>query len=448
MTLKEWLSFGGNEVANNPRAFGYARSAGCAGWFTRQGCPTLWEALGDLPYDYANISEAPWYDATLADVSSRFFGVYVLDISGLLDSTRSAQVTQNTGDGGQIGSIRRATKESKVKAFLLARGSDAMDYGRAWLDRVLSPGACGQHGEMCGVSDVEFLTTCPPSREGYSDDEYDDLLRPMQRYLHDVAVTSGPFTVEEASDGRIFSEVVEWTFTSERPWVYGRIRDVDLPSVPSSVVADVPVNLAAYPSAELTSGTPLLGTNLMTNPSLETNSTNWSGGATTGSGSSVASFYTGARVTGERAAQGTASWRARILGSGAAAAAGVAEIYSVAYASLSAVPVGGRVSVTAWGYFEKLDTAPGTVLNRIRALARFRNSGGGTVQDVTIGSTTDPDDFPGYTFSMAGIEIPAGAVDVQVLVLGLADWVSAASAGAALNSDVRLYADAVAVTTP
>ncbi len=165
MTYDGWLKFGGTEIANNPRAFGYARTAGCAGWLVYSGCDTLEDALGDLAYVYSNVTEAPWYDSANPEVSSRFYGVYITDLSGIEDSTRQVQTVESAGSGGLVGHTRRAMKRARVRATLLARGDDAMEYGRAWLDRVLSETACGQHGARCGTTDLEFLASCPPVRE-------------------------------------------------------------------------------------------------------------------------------------------------------------------------------------------------------------------------------------------------------------------------------------------
>lgn len=449
MTYEGWFSFGGNEIANNPRAFGIARTAACPmGWIKRQGCATLEEALGDDPYTHQNVSQAPWYDSTI-EASSRFYGLYVLDFGGVRDSTGSAAVTQNAGDAGQIGTTRYGTRDVKVKAQLFARGEDALEYGRAWLNAALRDGACGQHGTSCGVTDVEYFAACPPTQDGMTDDEYAATIDGLRRYLHDVAVTSWPFTTETMVSGQFYSDLVEWTFTSERPWVYHKTRDVDLPSVASSVVTDIPINLARYPSAEVSSGSVLLGTNLFTNPSLETNATGWTAGATAVSGTSPAAFATNGRVTGERAGSGAASMRSRILGSGAAVASGVAELSAYGQPSVAAVPANGRISVSAWAYLEKVDTAPATVLNSLRAYVRFFN--GSSVQvgtDVPLGTITDPLDFAGHIFSARGIQLPAGAATARVVVVGNVNWVSAASAGSTVNSDVRLYVDALAVTTP
>lgn len=165
MSYDGYLSFGGNEILNTPRAVGISQSADCpAFWLKNNWCLSLRAALGDSPYTHANIQDAPWYDPANAEVSSRFYGAYGIDISGLKDSNRQTQVTEGLSDGGVIGSSREGVKRVRVRAVLLARGDDALEYGRAWLASALKPNACGQHGDECGTTDVEFFAACPPDR--------------------------------------------------------------------------------------------------------------------------------------------------------------------------------------------------------------------------------------------------------------------------------------------
>lgn len=158
-----YLELGGVELANTERVRGYAATANCpVNWLRGESCGTLAESLNDAPYDASNISEAPWFDPTQEDVSSRFYGVAAIDLVNRHDSTRSLAVTQAIRDGGVLGDVRHGTKEIQVRAVLLASGEDALSYGLDWLNSRLEPGACGQHGDACGFADLAFYTTCPP----------------------------------------------------------------------------------------------------------------------------------------------------------------------------------------------------------------------------------------------------------------------------------------------
>lgn len=172
MVYEGYLSFGGNEIVNSPRAYGLQLTAPCdSGWLRDPGCESLQEILGDTIYTHDNIASAPWYDPSFPE-SARFYGVYGLGFYGLKDSTRQVQVTEGLASGGVVGSSRKGVLPLRVRASLLAEGDDAMEYGRSWLEAALSPGACGQHGEECGTADVQFFSACPPGRaivKGFSD---------------------------------------------------------------------------------------------------------------------------------------------------------------------------------------------------------------------------------------------------------------------------------------
>lgn len=165
MAYEGWFRFGGNEVVNNERARGIASTVECPmTWLKGPRCTSLSDALGDLDYTAANLPDAPWFDSSLPDVSGRFYGVFALGAAGLNDSTRSASVLESIDDGATIGRTRKSARQVRVRAMLLAKGRDALDYGVSWLNAALDPDACGQHGTGCGTTDLEYLTDCPPAR--------------------------------------------------------------------------------------------------------------------------------------------------------------------------------------------------------------------------------------------------------------------------------------------
>ena len=114
------MTFGGVELLNNPRVRGIAESAQPCPMYWLRGpeCDTLADALGQVgDYNWARADQAPWYDPDLPDVSSRFFGVYAYSITGIYDSTRRADVTESTLDGGVIGATRKGSKRVTVRAL-------------------------------------------------------------------------------------------------------------------------------------------------------------------------------------------------------------------------------------------------------------------------------------------------------------------------------------------
>jgi hypothetical protein len=438
---------GANEVINNYRARGIATTATCPMvWLKGPRCLTLQDALGDPAYTADNLPTAPWYDLSIPDVSGRFYGVFALSVAGLNDSTRSASVTEGIDDGAVVGRTRKGSRQVRVRAMLLARGRDALDYGVAWLNASLDPDACGQHGTGCGSTDLEFLTDCPPARSiGASDDEYAARVEPYRRFLHNVTVTSGPYERELMNRGEFWGQIFEWTFTAGRPWVYSTTRAVELPVTPTVVIQDTPYNLAPYPSAELASaGAVDVATNYSANPSLETNATGWAASASALSGTAPAAYFTSGRITGELAANGLASFRARILGNGstevASSKARVLVEHTVTFA-----PGAQRVSFTCWAAALIVTGAGVSSIDVMRAQAQWYVGATPTGAPVALGTAT-PAEISGRVFALKSQAPPAGATSVRVQLFFDVTWRS--SATAANNSDIRLYSDAVGVTIP
>lgn len=159
-----FLALGGNEVLNSARAVGYTSTAPCqVSWLTVPPCEGVADAVDDEPYTFDTLAAAPWYDED-DEPTHRFLGAHAVLIEGLVDSTRTAEVSEGLTDGGVVGRVRHATKRIRVRAMLTAQGQDALAAGFAWLDAVLRPDACGMHGTGCGASDAAFFAACPPTR--------------------------------------------------------------------------------------------------------------------------------------------------------------------------------------------------------------------------------------------------------------------------------------------
>lgn len=198
-----YLAFGGNEVANNERARGYAESAACPfTWFTGPRCSSLRDALGEtVSYTYANITNAPWYDPSNPDISQRFYGAYVLGVKGGYDSSRQTDMVEGIDEGGVAGFSRKGLKEVTVKVLLAARDWDAVAYGVGWLSQSLDERACGIHGGMCGTADLAYFAACPPARAQVPTftDWVETRRNLTNRYQDDITIQGGTRTVEAVS---------------------------------------------------------------------------------------------------------------------------------------------------------------------------------------------------------------------------------------------------------
>lgn len=456
MAYEGYLAVGGVEIVNNERARGYSRTAECPMfWLKDEPCASLEDALatisrietGETPGSYvaSQMTGAPWYDWTQADLSKRFYGVFATSIKGLYDSTRTATVTQGIDAGGTIGAERRTTRDIRATVLLLAHGRDALEFGTRWLDAALSREACGRHGSGCGTTDLTYLTSCPPTRvakwdydeatetwNAEPDADYFSRLDEHRRWLHNVAAVSGPTSRSEMNVGEFWALEMEFVITAGRPWVYSSTRPVSLPTTPSTVVDDIPKNLVPYPSAELTGGAVVVARNFSTNPSVETNATGWSYTSATNSGTAISGKLTAGRST-DIAAVGAASYRVLLLGGGSGA--GVGEV-TIQFDSTITDP-DERVSFSVWA--AGVVVAGGSI-GSVLVEVDWLTAGDALLSTVEV-DTGDGDDLGGKVYVLRSQKPPATAAKARVrVVFEQIDWTSA--------SDIRMYTDALAVSVP
>lgn len=448
--LDEFFAIGGIEVGNNARAIGYQRSMECGvHWIDDDDyCRTIGDALGDQPYTWDSIEEAPWFDEDVPDLSRGFLGVYVLGVSGLEDSTLGADVIERTRGGGVIGRQRYSTRQMAFRLHLTALTEESLDYGMSWLSAVVSGRACGVHGGSCGLSDLQMFVSCPPpSPAGGSPTDHLDYLEAVndrRRFFHDVGCTSGVRVVQslKSSVGAHVGRVVEFILTAENPRVYTMPREVSVPPSTPQVVQDVVYNLSPTPSAELAGAAMVVSTNYATNPSVEVDATGWGGAGAAVSGESVSGLVTSGRVT-ELAANGSASFRTRLLGAGS----GLGLVNTALLSAYHDVPVSGlsgnQMSCSMWGAV--LVTSGTSDIEQLDCVITWLSSTGGELSTTTV-EVADPSDYAGHAFRAERLDIPAGSTVARVTIRARVKWSS--SATPASNSDIRLYADAVALAIP
>ena len=424
-----YLCLGGQELGNNARAQGYAESADCpVSWFVGEADRGLADALGDDAYDIEEISSAPWFDPS-DEATSRFYGAYIVGLGDISSSTREGSYTEGILDAGIPGRTRHAGKSFRVRAWLTANGEDALEAGQSWLDAALQAQTCGTHaGGSCGATDLTLFTAEPPEQMGRPVEEYEELVEPLVRHLHDVICISGPLVLEtrQSSDGRHWGRLVEFTLYAGKPWFYGETKVLERNVMPAVVVQDAPFNLAIVPSAELAGAVVVAATNYSLNPSVEVDAADWAAFSQQTTGTVV-----GARVTGELAAAGSASYRTMFTASAAGENGAVGVEHTV---TIPAATAATRMSVTLWA--SALVFSGTATLGQIVSYVMWYN-GSTYLSSQDVG--TSP--ASGGPLSTKSLKPPVGATKA---VIRAYVNVPTYSNGAV----VRFYADAAGVTVP
>lgn len=469
-----WFCLGGTEIINNMRTVGYAGTASqltnywgipklslipgvpderpsyCnINWFVNDDeCPFLFDALNDtflpdsgaITWEAINIQEdAPWASPSEYEASSKFMGAYALEVSELSDSTRSVSIVEGITNGGVLGRSRLTVPRFRFRVLLTALDEEGLEYGTAWLNRVLDEQACGSHGPSCGSTDLTFFASCPPSpdafvgSEGSSDPNavYEMLLRTY----HDVKCIEGPVVTQEivGKSENTYGRIVEFTLAAGVPNLFGKVgmQVGELDSDFATIVNDVPRNSIAVPSAEAPGvGAFVVATNYAANPSVETNATGW---AATSSSLGATGAIVGTRQVG-LAAVGTAAYRVRMTASAVSAVAQHIAASQTVTLPVGA-PVGTRYSINMWA--SSLVSAGTAAIDRVEITAQWRDGTTPLGDPVAIGTMP----ATGGARSLSSLLPPAGATNVVVTAYAyLTSWSATAV--------VDLYADALAVTVP
>lgn len=430
-----WFCLGGVEIINNTRTWDYTRTANCpVTWFKTGRCEGMNDRLDHPPYNFATINQAPWFDPDRPHLSAEFLGVYCLTVDGIEDETVEAPVQERVISGGVIGRQRDASKSVRFRVILSATTANGREYGRAWLANVLRENLCGTHtGGSCGTGDLRFMTECPPPYDpngGASQGMYWGAMDEMTRILHGVKCTSGLIKEQEFERGGAFGAVFEFTLTAEEPRMIGIPYYIAPANQGELIIQDTPYNLHPTPSAELSEGTVLVSQNYSLNPSVETNATGW---AKNQDGTAItAGMVVGARVTGELAAVGVASYRSVFTATSAGANGWFGNEQEVALPTLG----DQRFSVNIWSAEVIMVGTPTQGVLEVHVLWRG-SSGGATIRDDNLGTIP----VAGGAKSVQSIDPPAGATHALVRVMArMTSWAN--------GNVVRLYSDALAVTVP
>ena len=282
-----------------------------------------------------------------------------------------------------------------------------------------------------------------------TDAEYFPEVDAVTRVLHGVSAISGPLEVEtvQSSDGRHWGREVEFTLYSEQPGIYSKPRSLGTLVSIGEVVDDVVRNLVPYPSAELSQNKVIVAYNHVTNPSLEVADTGWTGASFSGSdtqGSPAIGAISRGVVRGARAYAGDASYLTRWLGDGKTIGSGRREL-GVEYEqrSMPGLAAGDRVTVTVWGALVVQSGTPITAAETLSASFQWVDANGEAIDGASLGTATG-EERGGKVFSLSKLVVPAGTTGLRIhLSTNSMDVYS--SPNAAVNRDIRVYADAAGV---
>lgn len=370
---------------------------------------------------------------------------------------------RNSGQQVRIDGVVVATTTAGVPFRYSGTGAVEISSGR-WDGMLLAgPDYSGAYfdGSMPGDPTNRFLWTGEPnaststwqtrrySTRPETDEEYFPRVDAVTRVLHGVSAISGPLEVEtvQSSDGRHWGREVEFTLYSEQPGIYSKPRSLGTLVSIGEVVDDVVRNLVPYPSAELSQNKVIVAYNHVTNPSLEVADVNWVGGAFSGGdtpGSPAIGAISRGVVRGARAYAGEASYLTRWLGDGKTVGSGRREM-GVEYEqrSMPGLAAGDRVTVTVWGALVVQSGTPITAAETLSASFQWVDANGNTIDGASLGTATG-EERGGKVFSLSGLVVPAGTTGIRIhLSTNSMDVYS--SPNAAVNRDIRVYADAAGV---
>lgn len=263
------------------------------------------------------------------------------------------------------------------------------------------------------------------------DETYHPYVNGYRRFIHSVRCISGPFEVSsrKSSNGVHYGRLVEFTLLAQVPFIFGMPVELDIPPIVPTVVQDIAYNLVPYPSAELPGAAVVVATNYSTNPSVEANNTGW---ASIAGSPIVAGNMTGGRVTGELAAVGPSSYRTVFTAPGAGAGGYIGNQQDVALGG----GANARYSVNIWSAAVIMAGAPVMTPIEVRAIWTT-TAGGASLRTDLLGTIP----VAGGPLSAKSIAPPAGAAFVTIQArLPFTSY--------AAGNVVRLYSDALAVTTP
>lgn len=287
MAYQGWFSLGGTEIANSARTTAYASQVVPLLELTDcWGCTDLAEMLGHDPYETPMLDRPDWFSQNDPD-SWDFCGFYPLEIEGLDDGVRTAEVTQLSTDGGVVGAPRYNSREIRVSGLLIGATDAAVTYGMNWLSKALEGAPCRSGADGCTGDHLCYYSACPPmctnspALDGWPIEGAPQVPHQhgpfylcdggliesaaracsvnYERTLYEVTCTSGPTITERYNLSCASMVKVEFILVAGVPWAFSAaISALPGDQVPTPIIA---------PQTSCDPGTDVLvRTNLATNP--------------------------------------------------------------------------------------------------------------------------------------------------------------------------------------
>lgn len=220
MAWDAYFEFAGAEIVNAERFTAYATAAR-ASWFSSNYKGTAISTLTGEVYVNSVVDTPPWGEPD-DPATYQFWGVYPLNVTGIEDSTRTAAVTENIGDGGYVAPVRHATKSVVFEVMLAGSEEAAVEAGMRWLKAALLETPCST--AECSGEDLCYFSSEPCLDEGCGDtpDEREECVAEFRRTLKDVRIISGPTITAKrtTSDGDVIW-VVTFTAVAGNPAEFG-----------------------------------------------------------------------------------------------------------------------------------------------------------------------------------------------------------------------------------
>lgn len=211
MAYDGWMTFGGTELFNLHRTAALAAERGLSSvWADTNALLWIGEALGDGG-SYADIETAPWYNPRVP-ASSEFVGLVPVSVSGLEDSTLSAETTENIVDGGNTAKSRNGSLSIVVSAYVVASTERGAAYGKEWLSMMLA-GANPVAPTYCAGAELSYFPGKPRGDVGVSLADV--------KHRRDVRATRGISVTKKVELACEHLWALTFTLTADDPYEYG-----------------------------------------------------------------------------------------------------------------------------------------------------------------------------------------------------------------------------------